>query len=77
MARAADGDFRDFLLSIAIKTDAGTRKAIFLSPEQFHGVLKVIAEVVLERIPGEFKADNWIGSRFAAGANAFLLLHSE
>jgi hypothetical protein len=75
LVRTANGDFRDFLLAIAVKTDAETRKAVFLSPEDFHKVLKAIAEVVLERVPVEFKADNWIGSRFTAGANAFLLLH--
>lgn len=76
LAKTASGDFRDFLLAIAVKIDAETRKAIFLSPEDFHGVLRAIAEVVLERIPSEFRADNWIGSRFTAGASAFFLLHS-
>ena len=75
LTKTANGDFRDFLLAIAVKTDAETRKAMFLSPDEFKKVLTTIAEVVLERTPSEFKADNWIGARFSAGANAFLQLH--
>ena len=75
LAKSAQGDFRDFLLAIALKIDAETRKAIFLSPENFHKTLRDIAEVVLEHMPAEFRADDWIGSRFTTGANAFLQLH--
>lgn len=76
LVKAMDGDFRDLLLALAITTDAGTRKAMFLSPDSFRKTLVDIAEVVLEHVPGEFRADDWIGSRSRSGAKTFLRLHA-
>lgn len=76
LVKTMNSDFRDLLLALAITTDVETRKAMFLSPDSFRKTLVDIAGLVLEHVPGEFRADDWIGSRSRAGANAFLQLHA-
>ena len=76
LARASRGDFRDYLFLVLIKINSEFRKSIFLYPEKFHSGLVSIAEAVLEVVPGEFKADDWLASRLSIGVEAFVRMNS-